>query len=79
MFPMKYYEYLAAGVPVVSTPLDFLETKSEWVLIGDASKQYVEAIKIQLSKRASSDPCNIHSLIGPNNWNARLEKMLEKL
>ena len=75
MFPMKYYEYLAAGVPVVSTPLEFTRQQRAGMVIGDGEDAFIEAIGTQLAHgRLSAE--NARALVGEHTWAARLQRML---
>lgn len=75
MFPMKYFEYLAAGLPVVSTPLEFAkETNTPWLAVADGSVAYAVAINNQLQHHPKAEAAL--SLINDNTWTTRLEKML---
>jgi glycosyltransferase involved in cell wall biosynthesis len=75
MFPMKYFEYISAGLPVVSTPLDFLQEHSAGVLMGRNAKTFVDAIVKQLNsgKISAHQAANI---VGDNTWVSRLDKMI---
>ncbi|CAB3776358.1 hypothetical protein LMG28688_00216 [Paraburkholderia caffeinitolerans] len=76
MFPMKYYEYLAAGLPVVSTPLAFTADVTQGLEIGGSAQEFAAAIERQLSRgRLSADEANCY--VGENTWDARTAKMLE--
>lgn len=79
MFPMKYYEYLAAGLPLASTPLEFTTDKSQgaWVVIGVTAREFVLAISRQLCfERLTSN--EVINLIGSNTWKQRTCDMLIK-
>ncbi len=76
MFPMKYYEYLAAGLPVVSTPIEFAKDPRLEILIGSDALEFEYAIEKQLVKgRYNIDQSVL--LVGDNTWDARLDKMLK--
>lgn len=76
MFPMKYFEYLAAGLPVVSTPIEFVNDPGLELLIGSSCLEFELAIETQLRKgRYSKDQS--HILVGENTWDKRLDKMLK--
>ncbi len=74
VFPMKIYEYLAAGVPVVSTPLDSLGDVDEVAkaadaaamagLLDDALEHDSRAARSERSARAQS-----------HSWEARIEQI----
>ena len=75
MFPMKFYEYIAAGLPVVSTPLEFTRTQKAGVFIADGAAEFTKSIGIALQQgRLPDDLCT--ELVGNNTWADRLEKML---
>lgn len=76
MFPMKYFEYLAAGLPVVSTPLDFTRTHSAGLFVAKDVAAFEAALAAALSKGryTKADAC---ALVGDNSWDARTQKMLE--
>nr|WP_233176890.1 glycosyltransferase [Ralstonia sp. ASV6] len=76
MFPMKYFEYLAAGLPVVSTPLDFTRHQSQGLEIGADAAQFVAAIERQLA-RGKLSHAEAKAYVGENTWDARTLKMLE--
>jgi glycosyltransferase involved in cell wall biosynthesis len=74
IFPMKVYEYLAAGLPVVSTPLPALDGVSDVVTAADAPG-VVAALERALAgdtadeRRARSERAHDHS------WDSRLEEI----
>ena len=76
MFPMKYYEYLAAGLPVVSTPLDFTKYNKAGLEVGSDISSFAKAIKKQLSNGKLTE-LESRGYVADNTWNARMEKMLE--
>lgn len=79
MFPMKFYEYLAAGLPVVSTPLDFagvsLSTRLE---IGGNPLEFVQAIQSQL-EQGRLNPIDARAAVGANTWSDRMDAMMKLL
>ncbi|HZZ01579.1 glycosyltransferase [Paraburkholderia sp.] len=76
MFPMKFYEFLAAGLPVVSTPLDFAKEPRAGLEVGGDREAFVAAIEIQLARgKLSADEAR--AAVGDNTWERRLDKMLQ--
>lgn len=74
IFPMKVYEYLAAGLPVVATPLPALQGVEGVVLAGDAASfeaRLQEALEADDTQRraARSTAAAAHS------WDARLAEI----
>lgn len=75
MFPMKYFEYLAAGLPIVATPLDFTATHRAGLALGRDGASFVDALARQIERGRFSREESI-ALVGENTWKTRLEKML---
>lgn len=79
MFPMKFFEYIAAGLPVVSTSLDaLLQHRHSALEFGDNAKSFCQSIEIQLEAGKISSE-NALEIIGKNTWRDRTKKMLEHL
>ena len=76
MFPMKYYEYLAAGLPVVSTPLEFTKGIDKGILVGKDVDSFCRAIEEQIKRGRLTDE-EAKNFVGENTWEKRLTKMLE--
>jgi len=76
MFPMKYFEYLAAGVPVVSTPLDFTRQHREGLVVADGVEAFVQTIEKQLGLGRFTKE-EVQSFVADNTWSERLKKMLK--
>ena len=75
MFPMKYFEYLAAGLPVVSTPLCFTEDQAYGLLVGSRGNEFSDAVEKQLERGRFSKEF-LSNFINEFSWKSRLEKML---
>lgn len=75
MFPMKYFEYLASGVPIVSTPLSFSATVGSGVLVAEEPSAFVDAIYRQIAG-GRFDGCDVARIVGNNTWRGRLSAML---
>lgn len=78
MFPMKYFEYLAAGLPVVSTPLDFTKRYTAGMEVAENVDEMLLSISSQLQSGRFS-PQESRRLVGDNTWQQRLKKMLSFL
>ena len=76
MFPMKYFEYLAAGLRVVSTPLEFTKHNQAGLEIGSDAVSFGQAIQKQLS-RGKLTAMEANEYVADNTWSARMESMLE--
>jgi glycosyltransferase involved in cell wall biosynthesis len=74
VFPMKVYEYLSAGLPVVSTPLPALAGVAEITVVADAAAaaqalEQILAEDLPEARRARSDGAQAHS------WDQRLQQI----
>ncbi|WP_295465826.1 glycosyltransferase [uncultured Pseudomonas sp.] len=78
MFPMKYYEYLAAGLPVVATPLNALRDQVHHIEFGETADDFCMAIHRQLQQGALSR-AQIADVVGDNTWMGRTQKMVRAL
>ena len=76
MFPMKFYEYLAAGLPVVSTPFDFTKDIKDGIKTGSSTETFVSAIYQQI-KRGRLTPKESYQFVGENTWHQRTRKILQ--
>lgn len=76
MFPMKYFEYVAAGLPVVSTPLDFTREQRAALEVGETPERFVAAIERHL-RRGKLTAEQSQAGVGENTWEARTVKMLD--
>ncbi len=74
MFPMKYFEYIAAGRRVVSTPLEFTRHESAALEIGGDHEAFAGAIARSLA-RPHLSAASAAAAVGDNTWAARLDKM----
>lgn len=76
MFPMKYYEYIASGLPVVSTSLLFAAFEKHRLMIGNSAIEFVKAIEEQLTL-GKFKISEARKIVGVNTWDDRMLKMME--
>lgn len=76
MFPMKYYEYLAAGLRIVSTPIEFTRRCSAGMEVGASHEDFKNSIEKQLSL-GRLDESESEIFVAENTWVERLKKMLQ--
>jgi len=76
MFPMKYFEYLAAGLRVVSTPLAFTRAQADGAEVAATPPDFVVAVERQL-KRGKLSQEQVRQYVGENTWAGRMEKMMK--
>ena len=75
MFPMKYFEYLAAGLPVVSTPLAFTEQQRTGLKVAATLEEFNVAVAAQLARGRFTREQS-QQMVGAHTWEARLRAML---
>ena len=78
MSPMKLNEYIASGLPVISTDVNFLEDyklAKEIILIKDFSK--FSKICTKLLNQGKISAFKARKIIGENTWQERVGKMLK--
>jgi hypothetical protein len=78
MFPMKFCEYLAAGLPVVSTQIDFARGPLPGLKMGSTPLDFAKAIQSQLAIGRLS-PAASRAAVGENTWAARMHSMMKIL
>jgi glycosyltransferase involved in cell wall biosynthesis len=74
IFPMKVYEYLAAGLPVVATPLPSLEGQ-EGIEFADGADSMVASIEVALEERGSEARVRRSQLAEGHSWDQRLDEI----
>jgi glycosyltransferase involved in cell wall biosynthesis len=74
VFPMKVYEYLAAGLPVLSTPLPALEGVDEIEIAADAQGM-AAAIERELARDSAERRHERSQRAASHSWEARIEEI----
>jgi glycosyltransferase involved in cell wall biosynthesis len=74
IFPMKVYEYLAAGLPVVATPLPALAGMTEIAFASDAAKT-VEQLELALAGDSPARRAERSRRAGAHSWDVRLDEI----
>lgn len=77
MFPMKYYEYLAAGLPVAATPLDFAKASYPGLQVAVSLDGFMAVISSQLQCKGNRK--ELAQELGRNTWQRRTLSMLNAL
>jgi len=75
MNPLKLYEYLAVGLPVVSTMLDELKCYSKTISISLNVDDFVFLIEKALQDNSPDKILNRISFAQQNSWDQRVEEM----
>lgn len=75
--PLKLLEYLAAGIPVVSTALPEAAKYAQEIWIRDDADGFVEAISASLAGVGRGDRQSRQSLASSHRWEARFRQFLD--
>lgn len=78
MFPMKFFEYLAAGLPIVSVALPALREHADVVYLAENAETFMENVKHALGESASSLDRRLERA-RRNTYVSRTEAMLDIL
>lgn len=73
--PLKLYEYLAAGKPVVSTPLTHLRHLEPVIAFADGAEAWSDAIDQALNGRAPGTVATRQALARDNTWDAKAREL----
>jgi hypothetical protein len=74
--PVKLYEYLAAGVPVVATPLPEMEVYGDICEIAETPQDYLAAIRRAVETDTPEKRQAHANRVAGETWDARVEKYL---
>ncbi|MCC7353689.1 MAG: glycosyltransferase [Anaerolineae bacterium] len=77
--PLKVYEYLAVGLPVVSTPLPNLAVPSEMAHTGDTPSAFIAAIEAALAETGDEFAARRRAYASTQTWDARAEEISRRM
>jgi len=79
-YPLKAYEYVACGLPVVSVPVSALEKDPALFAFATDSSEFEEALRVSVTKRHDKSLLEERKLAARrNSYDARFLKMEEQL
>jgi glycosyltransferase involved in cell wall biosynthesis len=78
-FPLKLFEYFAAGLPVVSTPLQGIVDYYEFMELADDQASWHDAVARALNGRGRSSPEARRAEARRNTWDLRVATINELL
>jgi len=79
IYPTKFHQYLAAGKPVVSSPLPELEPFSSWVEFYTNAKEMEMKIQQSLFEDSEKKAFERKRIASENTWDHRVESMVHIL
>jgi len=76
MFPMKFFEYLAAGKPVVSVDLPAIKDHQDYYYCSTNSKDFAQNIELAYSQKDKTNSINTN-YAKSFDYTSRMKKMLD--
>ena len=76
--PLKLYEYLALGVPIVSTRLPEIEPFGELVYLSDSAEEFARSLELAAAERDPELRARRKAAAAENSWRARCEQLTAK-
>lgn len=76
-FPLKLYEYLAAGKPVVASGVPALGGMEPDVVLAEEHDAFIAAVDAALEHRSEDGVSRRMAVAARNTWESRTEKLLE--
>lgn len=77
MFPMKFFEFLAAGIPVVSTGIHALRDYQSLFSLGNTAEDFIKAIESQLTQKIPA--LSVSEMQEKYSWDARIKQVLDAM
>ena len=79
MFPMKFFEFLAAGLPVVSTKVAALVPYEGYFYLGNSTEQFIEAISQCLTDHEKKGALSVDEMRATYSWDARMTEVISTM
>jgi glycosyltransferase involved in cell wall biosynthesis len=76
-FPLKLYEYLAAGKPVVASGLPELAGMEPDVVLVDGTTSFIQAVQRAVGRNGEAERLRRRQLAARNSWETKTEQLLE--
>jgi glycosyltransferase involved in cell wall biosynthesis len=75
VFPLKFFEYLSAGKPIVSTPLPSLKDFNHLFYQANNEAEWTEALMLAISENSEKKKCDRRNSTLANSWSARVSQI----
>ncbi|MHB8861982.1 MAG: glycosyltransferase [Pirellulaceae bacterium] len=77
--PIKLREYLAAGLPVVSTPLPEVRAYQQWVYLADGPEEFIHGVASGLNGQPGAPRAARALEVSCETWQGKLEQISDYL
>jgi hypothetical protein len=74
-FPMKFFEYLYVGLPILSTPIEELKFYKKFVSLHSSAKGWSDSLDKFVSLRNESSNKNVSLLYESHSWKSKIDKI----
>lgn len=78
VFPTKFFEYVATGLPMVSSDLPDLRVYDQWVALARTREEFIGRVKAAIHQPRRL-PEFVRPFVEQQSWDRRVEHMLEVL
>ncbi len=75
--PLKLYEYLANGAPIVSTPLPEAQPLAEWVYFAESPEEFIRAVERALQEDKPERRADRRRAAQVHTWDQRVDILWE--
>jgi glycosyltransferase involved in cell wall biosynthesis len=75
-FPLKVYEYLAAGKPIVASGLPELRGMEPDVVVAGGLEQFIDAVSSAVDRSTADDVARRAAIAEANTWEGRANRLL---
>lgn len=79
MNPIKLPEYLAAGLPVVASPLPEVRRYEPEVRVAQGVEEWVTALELAMADRSAAADARRSALVASESWAVRVQTIVEEL
>jgi len=79
VFPIKFFEFLATGKPVVSTALPSLKEYRKVVEIAETHNQFLDAVEKYLFRDSGDIKAKRLNIARQNTWESRKDKLISRV
>jgi len=77
IFPLKSFEYLAAGKPIVSTPVNSILEYASNIAFASTAREWVDAIEHGIVSGGVGSPASRRGVAAANTWDQRIDCLQE--